>query len=227
MNGKEVKIMKKSKNIVFLFVFTIIILSAFSCAHAIDKNINSKTYLNNKKTDKNISEHISILPSSLNLIEEEAFAETNLKTISLPDNISCIGDYAFADIDSLETIIIPNKVTYIGKNTFKGSNQLIVLGTTKSYVNAWTEKAGIPFYPIKYKCEYINTNPIIGSISVKQDQYKEKQVLANETIEDRIRTVTGRIIGEQKNKYINLYSFSIRSRSPPIQPSQKFFQIRF
>ena len=58
-------------------------------------------------------------------IEDEAFKGcTNLKSITIPDNVTDIGDYAFSDCTSLESIKIPNSVTDIGCEAFSDCTSL-------------------------------------------------------------------------------------------------------
>ncbi|MBO7218814.1 MAG: leucine-rich repeat domain-containing protein, partial [Clostridia bacterium] len=57
-------------------------------------------------------------------IESEAFAFSNVETISLPNSLVSIGDYAFYNCD-FTSIIVPNSVTSIGLGAFEGCESLI------------------------------------------------------------------------------------------------------
>ena len=58
-------------------------------------------------------------------IAAEAFrANATLKAITIPDSITAIGDYAFAECPLLETVSLPNSVTTIGKNAFSSCASL-------------------------------------------------------------------------------------------------------
>lgn len=47
-----------------------------------------------------------------------------LKSITIPDNMTCIGDYAFLDCSGLTSILIPNGVVSIGDYVFCGCSEL-------------------------------------------------------------------------------------------------------
>lgn len=57
------------------------------------------------------------LPNSLKEIKSAAFSNSLLETIEIPDNVSKIGEYAFLDT-LLSDIVIPRKVTVVEKDTF-------------------------------------------------------------------------------------------------------------
>ena len=44
----------------------------------------------------------------------------DILTVSLPDGLTSIGDYAFRQCSSLTSVTIPNSVTYIGDTAFLG-----------------------------------------------------------------------------------------------------------
>lgn len=65
------------------------------------------------------------LPDSIKYIGKEAFRESDIKELVLPENLEVIDDRAFQYANSLEgTLIIPENVKYIGQNAFQ-SNYLI------------------------------------------------------------------------------------------------------
>lgn len=58
-------------------------------------------------------------------IAAEAFrANATLKSVTIPDSVTSIGDYAFAECPLLETVSLPNSVTTIGKNAFSSCASL-------------------------------------------------------------------------------------------------------
>lgn len=60
------------------------------------------------------------LPDSITKIDDYAFYGSEyLKSVDLPDNLQSIGKSAFSDCYELESIVIPSKVTYMGENTFR------------------------------------------------------------------------------------------------------------
>ena len=61
-----------------------------------------------------------IIPDSVTEIGDYAFADCySLKSITVPDSVTEIGKEAFLNCESLESIIVPNSVTEIGKEAFR------------------------------------------------------------------------------------------------------------
>jgi hypothetical protein len=59
------------------------------------------------------------IPNSVTSIGEEAFMYCcELTSVSIPEGVTSIGNYAFADCSSLTSINIPNSVTFFGQNIF-------------------------------------------------------------------------------------------------------------
>ena len=70
-----------------------------------------------------------VIPESYNnrkvtTIGKSAFRMSDVKSITLPDTVTTIQDYAFAFAKELENINIPEGVTTIGKNAFNGCTSL-------------------------------------------------------------------------------------------------------
>ncbi len=69
-------------------------------------------------------------------ISENAFKETNVKEVIIPNSIQTIGISAFQDCISLNKISIGNGVTKIGNSAFKGCTNLTEITYSDSY-NVW------------------------------------------------------------------------------------------
>ena len=77
------------------------------------------------------------LPESLTSIGDFAFVECyTLQSITLPDSVISIGHRAFSYCRSLQSIVLPDSLTSIGGCTFKGceSLQSIVLPKTLEFI---------------------------------------------------------------------------------------------
>ena len=63
-----------------------------------------------------------LLPENLEIVEEEAFrGDVSIKDIVIPENVSTICNYAFAET-SLNSITVPASVTSIASDAFEGIN---------------------------------------------------------------------------------------------------------
>ncbi len=88
------------------------------------------------------------LPASLQTIEEEAFAGTAMENFEFPEALTDVGDQAFADISSLESVTIPpTDGLTISDTAFEGSDVLI-RGEEGSYAETWADENGVPFIPV-------------------------------------------------------------------------------
>ena len=53
-----------------------------------------------------------------------SFADTSLQSVVIPNSVTYIGDYAFSDCTSLQSVVIPDSVTEIGSSAFYGCTSL-------------------------------------------------------------------------------------------------------
>lgn len=60
---------------------------------------------------------VTLLPG-VQTIGESAFAGTGIEEFSLPESVTSIGNYAFANCDNLTEVIIPERVNNIGEGAF-------------------------------------------------------------------------------------------------------------
>ena len=63
----------------------------------------------------------TVIPNSVTTIERDAFEGTTLKSIVIPEGVTLIGEGAFYDCKSLETVSLPNSLECIGYRAFYGS----------------------------------------------------------------------------------------------------------
>lgn len=184
------------------------------CSPVESKNIKtSRNHIRENKIEEiygNIRNVDIGLPASLITIEDEAFEGTAITTIVLPKSVKKIGDYAFANIQSLRKIEIPNTTMHIGENAFKGSNDVIVSGAPKSYARTWAYANGVPFHPITSFYAYEKTFHISGVLH-------EKRLSLDNKTEDKPELHKGRITRELVvDKCNSIFAFHVQGRAPPI-----------
>lgn len=57
-------------------------------------------------------------------IDEEAFKDTSIKSVSMPNTLGSIGNDAFNSCSNLTSVVVPNSVTRIGNGTFAYCSKL-------------------------------------------------------------------------------------------------------
>lgn len=68
--------------------------------------------------------------NNVNYIPGNAFAGLNLASVTIPNGVTAIGEYAFYDCANITEINIPNSVTYLGEAAFAGNRlETITLGS--------------------------------------------------------------------------------------------------
>ena len=59
-----------------------------------------------------------VIPNTAHAIGPHAFEGTDIVSVAIPDSVTEIGAYAFADCGQLQTVLIPDSVTRIGAKAF-------------------------------------------------------------------------------------------------------------
>lgn len=157
------------------------------------------------------------LPASLQTIEDSAFEGTAIVSVEIPESVAYIGDYAFADIQTLLGIQIPDATTHIGKNAFTGSKQVTMTASSGSYASTWAKENGIRFRLLAT----FTAKEDVFTVSLRKDdgeQQLRKERLEktdNQTANVRERR-TGRTVGELKAaQYKGIAAVYIQSRYFP------------
>ena len=82
-------------------------------------NYADNLYLNGKKIEGKL-----VLPEGITKIPSDTFKNCGITSVTIPDSVTSIGDYAFEDCESLTSITIPDSVTSIGGGAFWGCSSL-------------------------------------------------------------------------------------------------------
>ena len=100
-----------------------------------------------------------VLPTTATAINKNAFANTGLKTIEIPNSVRSVGEDAFAYCNSLATVVIGKKVNQLSKGTFYGSN------VSKAYVK--------PITPPAISSYLFSSNPAVYVYKEALNDYKQ------------------------------------------------------
>ena len=85
-----------------------------------------------------------VLPSSVQIIEDEAFSGTAAEDVILSENVESIGKNAFSENSQLSDIYIPETTVHIADSAFDGS-EVTIHGIEGSYADEWAQEHGVRF----------------------------------------------------------------------------------
>lgn len=118
------------------------------CTELQYKQLNNALYLGNddnpyialiKANSKNIT--VCEISQTCNCVAGSAFYGcTSLTKVSIPSNVSTLGEFAFYKCSMLTNLDIPNSVTYIGNGAFQDCSKLtnIIIPDGVTCINNWT-----------------------------------------------------------------------------------------
>ncbi len=115
-----------------------------------------------------------VLPGSLRVVEEEAFAGSSLAAVHLPEGLEEIGDAAFSDTELLE-IVLPDSLRKIGSCALassKISQVTVPASVTEIGADAFADIRDVTL-PDTFRCYTLTLDDYGGTISVyypKEDQ---------------------------------------------------------
>lgn len=89
------------------------------------------------------------IPKGVTTIGEVAFDFSGISTVSIPDTVTKVKDFAFANCKNLKKITIPKSVTSIGNETFYGCTGLTIYGSKSSYAEKYAKERNIKFSIVK------------------------------------------------------------------------------
>lgn len=85
----------------------------------------------------------AVLPEDLVSIEDGAFRWGRINRIIIQEGVETIGEYAFADNDSLYFALIPDSVNEIADSAFNNDPNVCILCNRDSYAKQWAADRGI------------------------------------------------------------------------------------
>lgn len=94
-------------------------------------------------TVRNIS--VLMLPAKLQSIGAEAFVDTGIEKVVIPDGCASIGERAFASNETLLFVSIPDSVTYISDNAFEGCSNVSFICESENVAMAYAIEHSISY----------------------------------------------------------------------------------
>lgn len=104
-----------------------------------------------------------VTPPSLTAIEDEAFNGVAAKSIRITDNVTSIGNRAFANCSKLRSIHIPESCTFIASDALFGDYDLTVFGRNGSRAESFAIEKGYTFIPAYSLYERIRQHIMLGT----------------------------------------------------------------
>ena len=146
------------------------------------------------------------LPESLEKIGAEAFSETQLTSVTLPQGLKSIGGMAFFECTRLKEIVIPDGCTDIGASAFSGCTQLqtVVLpeGLTEILIRTFFECESLTSVTIPstvrtigeqafYRCTSLPSIIIPEGVETIDNSFATCSALKSVTFPSTLKTVSG------------------------------------
>lgn len=104
-----------------------------------------------------------ILPDTLTKIGEEAFAYSSLTSITIPNNVTSIGNYAFEECEELENVTLGTSLQVIGEGAFYGCPKLkeIIIPDSVTVIHDYAFKG----------CEQLKSIVIPENVAIGTDAF--------------------------------------------------------
>ena len=112
-----------------------------SYTYTVSNNTATITGYSGDAATLTIPEHLDGLP--VVAIGREAFKDSSLREVTIPDTVKTIDWFAFYNCRSLERIVIPQSVTKIEYGVFDGCNKLTVFSEKNSYADKYARSYGM------------------------------------------------------------------------------------
>lgn len=103
--------------------------------------------LSDLTTDRPVSleRDTAVFPTSLTLIENEAFEGTVFSTLVFQNGLISISEHAFSNTNQLKDAYIPSSAEYISDSAFYNSTIGTVFGINGTYAQGWAKRHGLKF----------------------------------------------------------------------------------
>lgn len=168
-----------------------------------DNNIHIKEYSGN---DADVVIPYEIDGAPVTVIGEDAFRNSEIKSIILPDTLTTIQRGAFSGCEQLTAITIPKNVTALGSGVFNSCESLkdITIESNTLAVcagdfeeTAWydAQPEGVVYLDDKIVCGYKGTMPMGAEIKIKEgtisiaEQAFAQERLASVDMPDSVKTI--------------------------------------
>lgn len=163
-----------------------------------------------------------VIPAGIVAVSGSGFANTRVTSVTIPDSVTEIGDYAFYGCDYLKSITIPESVTYIGDSAFADSKLQVVTimnpdcsiydsrRTLDGIINA-PENSTAQAYAEKYDLTFVTLGEELPEIPVVPVTPKKGDV--NE--DGYINPIDASII-------LNYYAYSSTTDDKPVMTIDEF-----
>ena len=81
-----------------------------------------------------------IIPNTVVTIEESAFANSTISSVTIPNSVETIGNWAFSGCENLRTVTLPASVTEIGEGVFEVCTKLtsVRIPASVKTIQKWT-----------------------------------------------------------------------------------------
>ena len=131
-------------------------------------------------------------------IYDNAFENTNIRSVVIPDSVTTIGDSAFSDCDSLTSVTIPDSVTTIGRTAFGSCGRL----TSITIPDSVTMIGNQAFY----LCYNLTSVTIPDSVTtIGSGVFSGCYNLTNVTIPDSVTTIGGSAFADCPDELFTVY----------------------
>lgn len=122
--------------------FTVVRPAAFETAAAF---VTSETGAVMKRFVLNRSGETAVLPAGLAILEDEAFADSGVTHVIVPEGCLSLGAGAFANQQQPLILELPESLTSIGEGALQNCPHALIIAPAGSYALQWTQANGVVY----------------------------------------------------------------------------------